>query len=550
MAEWSQQDYDRFKVFLSLMIWQEKNLQESKRKGEQRRKLNTLQHHEPQTIIRFFSMLKESVQASHAGNDEYRQMISSISDVLTVNQSDETWRTFPGLGVLNAVFIDQYGHVISPWTNFHWLNMAVDVEHKQLVIKMGKKYEDEAKDIEDEEAKKAFDRHLYELVQSGEASQSFAELGLDAEGLSQPANSELIKMVHRFMELAPEAYEVQLLIDKSKAQHQAQQHRRQAIMGYVNELIRSKNIILHGAPGTGKTYLARDIAASVIGVDREDLKDPKGPCYDLDGESIRQFDMVQFHPNYDYTDFVEGLRPGDLKSGGFKLVDGSFKRFVDNAKEVWDKDQNPRFVFVIDEINRGDLARIFGELFLAIDPDKRGDEGAVTTQYSNLHAQADYRLQVPPNVYIIGTMNDVDRNVESFDFAMRRRFRFIEVTPEEAGRRMMDEGVLAETAFKCMQRLNAAIRGADESDGGSGHDLRLGPEYEIGPSYFIFRDEEGKQLCGDKLPSDDKVKPMLDDLWKFQLAPLIGEYLRGRDGQERRETMEYLESQFKAGAQD
>lgn len=125
---------------------------------------------------------------------------------------------------------------------------------------------------------------------------------------------------------------------------------------------------------------------------------------------------------------------------------------------------------------------------------------------------------MPPNVDIIGTMNDVDRNVESFDFAMRRRFRFIDVTPGESGGRMKNEGVLTEEAFRHMQELNTAIRGTDEDGRSLLHDPHLGTEYEIGPSYFIFRDENSNQLRADELPAcdaddeDGRGRAVFDDL--------------------------------------
>lgn len=176
-------------------------------------------------------------------------------------------------------------------------------------------------------------------------------------------------------------------------------------------------MIFTGAPGTGKTYLAKEIAASIIGVTVKELK------------GNEQFGFVQFHPSYDYTDFVEGLRPSDKEGQEFELREGIFKQFCANAQK-YEKDDNKKFVFVIDEINRGEISKIFGELFFSVDPGYRGDAGMVKTQYQNMVKVGPFKdgFYVPKNVYIIGTMNDIDRSVESLDFAFRRRFPSIEIT--------------------------------------------------------------------------------------------------------------------------
>ena len=269
----------------------------------------------------------------------------------------------------------------------------------------------------------------------------------------------------------------------------------------TQSLLKSPNLILHGAPGTGKTYLAKEIAVELTNGNKD------------------QIGFVQFHPSYDYTDFVEGLRPvsnGD-RAIEFKLQDGIFKKFCQKARDAKKTGGQDNFVFIIDEINRGEISKIFGELFFSIDSDYRGEKGSVSTQYANLH-ETDDKFYIPENVYIIGTMNDIDRSVDTFDFAMRRRFRFVEVTAESQLYILDKElGERAEEAKTRLRNLNAAIENVQE----------LNSHYHIGPSYFLRLKE---------------VKFNYELLWSDYLQPLLEDYVRG--SYDEAETLETLKKAF------
>ena len=241
-----------------------------------------------------------------------------------------------------------------------------------------------------------------------------------------------------------------------------------------------KNLILQGPPGTGKTFIARRIAWCLIG--RKD----NGPT-----------EMVQFHQSYAYEDFVEGFRP--TKGGGFDLKTGVFQRFCERARA---NTRDPH-VFIIDEINRGNLSRIFGELLMLIEHDKRSEDYAVALTYS------DKRFHVPENVFILGMTNTADRSLALVDYALRRRFAFETLEPAY-GRLAFEEHLSKKGASsdlvgrisKRMAKLNKAIR----------DDKELGPGFQIGHSYFVPGN-------ADEL-SDDWYKRIVDT----QIAPLLREY--------------------------
>lgn len=356
------------------------------------------------------------------------------------------------------------------------------------------------------------------------------------------------------------------------------------LMKEISELLlANNNLILTGAPGTGKTYLAKKLA----------------------NVWNAKFELIQFHPSYDYTDFVEGLRPIQSEDGevGFELRDGSFKKFckeaikyqnnqqLSNFEDIYQRfideisentlelvtpsqespfsvivnsrdnitavlssetqrqitltksliqtyfetgkslnwkpylipvcqyieenydlqmanteDKNKKFVLILDEINRAEISKVLGELFFSIDPGYRGVSGRVTTQYANLQTEEDVfkdGFYIPDNVYIIGTMNDIDRSVESFDFAMRRRFAWKEIRAED--RLSIWEGQIDKWTDEARRRLTALNSAIEAVQG-------LNNAYHVGPAYFL------------KLANYDGD---FDKLWAYHLESLLFEYLRG-----------------------
>ena len=356
-------------------------------------------------------------------------------------------------------------------------------------------------------------------------------------------------------------------------------------------LLSNKQLIMNGAPGTGKTYSARNIIADILFDTLCETENKK--------EEIKKvrMDMVQFHPSYDYTDFIDGIRP-DLSGNELKdsLKNGSFKSFCrragvierilaagvqvdnidkfsevideflvgedDSIKDFWkakikeyelgeelekifkskditefDLSKLPSFIFIIDEINRAEISKVLGEIMYCLDPDYRGIKGAISTQYSALATDETFFINkdndkffIPSNVYIIGTMNDIDRSVEVFDFALRRRFAWYEVKPDE----VMDD-VLKSMGVETLleQNYENYKTKIDYINDAIVDKLKLSRHYHLGPSYFakikLYYDE-----------SKDYEKA-IEKVWDNHISQILNEYVKGR-GKE--SEVEYIRKGF------
>ena len=214
-------------------------------------------------------------------------------------------------------------------------------------------------------------------------------------------------------------------------------------------------------------------------------------------ESGRSFEKIS-----DITSFV-GIKHNQQRfSYDLVLYKEILKRKKEMSKYTAKGEELKKYIFIIDEINRGEISKIFGELFFAIDPGYRGRAGEISTQYANLHSNPDDKFYIPENVYIIGTMNDIDRSVDSFDFAMRRRFRFVELRADERLEMLasLEDEELEAEAIKRMSTLNREIANIED----------LNENYQIGASYFL------------------KLKNLnFDQLWTDYLQPLLQEYIQG-----------------------
>ena len=264
----------------------------------------------------------------------------------------------------------------------------------------------------------------------------------------------------------------------------------------LNALESRKNLILQGPPGTGKTFMARRLAWCLI-----------------ESKDSHSIEMVQFHQSYAYEDFVQGYRP--TEHGGFSLRNGVFYDFCARART----DEGTSYVFIIDEINRGNMSRIFGELLMLIEADKRKTQYAASLTYGKPRE----RFFVPPNVHILGMMNTADRSLAVVDYALRRRFAFESLKPafdRSKFRRHLLNNKVDETTVDLIQKrmnaLNTKIR----------DDAELGPGFEIGHSYFVPGSHEEitpRSYEWYEGIVDTQIAPLLREYWFDNLEEAEGE---------------------------
>jgi len=263
----------------------------------------------------------------------------------------------------------------------------------------------------------------------------------------------------------------------------------------INLLLRKKNIILQGPPGVGKTFIARKLAYEIM----KEIQDAN-------------IEMVQFHQSYSYEDFIQGLRP--TIKGGFDLKDGIFYSFCQRALA---HPERP-FFFIIDEINRGNLSKIFGELMMLIEADKRSEKFALKLTYAD---DENDRFYVPGNLYIIGTMNTADRSLAIVDYALRRRFAFISLQPDytETFRSFLaGKGLSAgmvEHICSSITKVNGKIK----------EDTNLGEGFQIGHSYFCaYEKGMNENVWWDEIIRFE-LKPMLEEIW-FDDSSKVSEIIK------------------------
>lgn len=257
-----------------------------------------------------------------------------------------------------------------------------------------------------------------------------------------------------------------------------------------------KNLILQGAPGVGKTFVAKKLAYLLMGEKADD-----------------RIVSVQFHPSYSYEDFVRGYRPTD-EAGKFQLVDGIFWKLCDKARQ----NSGKKYVILIDEINRGNLSQIFGELFMLLEADKRNEK--VSPLYSKIDSEP---FSIPKNVHLIGTMNIADRSLALVDYALRRRFAFVTLEPQFNSSLFSDwlkkQGASEEIILQIMERM-AALNNRISNDS------QLGEAFRIGHSFFCQKPAQGYSDNWFKEIIETEIIPLLEEYWhdnRSQLDAAIAE---------------------------
>lgn len=253
----------------------------------------------------------------------------------------------------------------------------------------------------------------------------------------------------------------------------------------INTAKSKKNIILQGPPGVGKTFVSKRLAYLIMSE-----KDPS------------KTEFVQFHQSYSYEDFVQGWRPNS--TGGFNLKNGSFYDFCEKAR----KDLSKSYVFIIDEINRGNLSKIFGELLMLIEGDKRGSENAIKLTYSEFETS---RFSVPENIFIIGLMNTADRSLALVDYALRRRFAFFNLSPQFESDKFQSAIVDAGGSLALVQKIRSRIGALNQVITNERRDL--GPGFQIGHSYFCPSGPIDSDNAWYANVINTEIKPLIEEYW-------------------------------------